>query len=58
MEHTEETFKVTNEENLEATKENPLNLEDDKEDDKDVRKRKKRTSQAWEHFDEMPLLMT
>ena len=33
---------------------NPLNLEDDKEDDKDVRKRKKRTSQAWEHFDEMP----
>ncbi|KAL1825274.1 hypothetical protein ACET3Z_012052 [Daucus carota] len=35
MEHTAAPLEVTNEKNVEATKENPLNLDDDKEDDKD-----------------------
>lgn len=55
MDHTKDTPDILQqEENVEATKETPINLEEDTEENKDAKRPKRLTSRAWDHFKRVP----
>lgn len=55
MDHTKDTPDILQqEENVEAAKETPINLEEDTEENKDAKRPKRLTSRAWDHFKRVP----